>query len=50
MVYAGNFGAPGLQRAPNKWRLYCGASVPVPSTDHFDPEKERELLFADLRH
>ncbi|KAH6689537.1 amine oxidase [Plectosphaerella plurivora] len=49
MVYAGNFSAPELQRTPKGWHLYCGASVPIPARGAFDLEKEKELLFADLR-
>lgn len=49
MVYAGNFSAPELQRAPKGWYLYCGASVPIPARGQFDVEKETALLFEDLR-
>lgn len=48
MVYAGNFSAPELQRAPEGWHLYCAASVPKPSKGHFDVEKEKALLLEDL--
>ncbi|KAF7554105.1 hypothetical protein G7Z17_g3190 [Cylindrodendrum hubeiense] len=48
MVYAGNFSAPELQRAPEGWHLYCGASVPIPSQGDFDVEKEKALLLEDL--
>lgn len=49
LVYAGNFSAPELKRAPPGWHLYCGASVPRPSQGDFDEQKEVELLLADLR-
>jgi phytoene dehydrogenase-like protein len=49
LVYAGNFSAPELQRAPAGWHLYCGASVPRPSQGEFDVAHETELLFEDLR-
>ncbi|EXJ92243.1 hypothetical protein A1O3_00793 [Capronia epimyces CBS 606.96] len=49
MVYAGNFSAPELHRAPKGWYLYCGASVPVPARGQFDVEEEKALLLQDLR-
>lgn len=49
MVYAANFSAPEQKRVPAGWNLYCGASVPRPARGQFDLEKEKELLFADLR-
>jgi len=49
MVYAGNFSAPELHRAPKGWYLYCGASVPIPAKGQFDVEKEKALLLEDLR-
>ncbi|VWC70496.1 MULTISPECIES: NAD(P)/FAD-dependent oxidoreductase [Burkholderia] len=49
MVYAANFSAPELKRAPPGWHLYCGASVPRPPCGQFDVEKETALLLDDLR-
>lgn len=49
LVYAGNFSAPELGRAPPGKYLYCAASVPKPSTGDFDVEEEKALLIADLR-
>ncbi|MBN3785344.1 FAD-dependent oxidoreductase [Burkholderia sp. Ac-20353] len=49
MVYAANFSAPELKRAPPGWHLYCGASVPQPPCGQFDVEKETALLIEDLR-
>jgi phytoene dehydrogenase-like protein len=49
MVYAGNFSASELQRAPKGWYLYCGASVPIPARGQFDVENETALLLEDLR-
>ncbi|KAJ4319275.1 hypothetical protein N0V84_006466 [Fusarium piperis] len=49
MVYAGNYSAPELHRAPKGWYLYSGASVPVPARGQFDVEKEKALLLEDLR-
>ena len=49
MVYAANFSAPELKRAPEGWYFYCGASVPRPARGQFDVEKEKALLLDDLR-
>lgn len=49
MVYAANFSAPELKRAPEGWYFYCGASVPRPARGDFDVEKEKALLLEDLR-
>ena len=49
MVYAANFSAPELKRAPVGWYLYCGASVPRPARGQFDVEAEKALLLEDLR-
>jgi len=49
LVYAANFSAPELKRAPDGWYFYCGASVPRPSRGPFDVEKEKALLLEDLR-
>ncbi|KAJ3533984.1 hypothetical protein NM208_g7745 [Fusarium decemcellulare] len=49
MVYAGNFSAPELRRAPEGWFLYCGASVPIPARGSFDEKKEIAFLLEDLR-
>jgi len=49
MVYAANFSAPELQRAPAGWHLYCGASVPRPARGEFDVELEKRLLLEDIR-
>lgn len=49
MVYAANFSAPELKRAPEGWYFYCGASVPRPARGKFDEAKEKELLLEDLR-
>ncbi|MGU7774772.1 phytoene desaturase family protein [Burkholderia sp. MR1-5-21] len=49
MVYAANFSAPELRRAPPGWNLYCGASVPQPPCGEFDVEHEKALLLDDLR-
>lgn len=49
LVYAGNFSAPELKRAPTGWFLYCAASVPQPPTGRFNVEEETELLLQDLR-
>jgi len=49
LVYAANFSAPELKRAPEGWHFYCGASVPRPSRGQFDVEKEKALLLEDLR-
>lgn len=49
LVYAANFSAPEQRRAPVGWNLYCGASVPRPARGQFNLEKEKELLFSDLR-
>lgn len=48
LVYAANFSAPELKRAPEGWHLYCGASVPKPARGRFDEVAETELLMADL--
>lgn len=49
MVYAANFSAPELRRAPPGWYFYCGASVPHPPCGAFDEEQEKALLLDDLR-
>lgn len=49
MVYAANFSAPELQRAPSGWYFYCGASVPHPPCGEFNVEAEQALLIEDLR-
>jgi len=49
MVYAANFSAPELKRAPDGWYFYCGASVPRPARGHFNVEEEKALLLKDLR-
>jgi phytoene desaturase len=49
MVYAANFSAPELKRAPEGWYFYCGASVPRPARGQFDVEEEKALLLEDLR-
>lgn len=49
MVYAANFSAPELKRAPPGWYFYCGASVPRPPCGQFDIEQEKTLLLEDLR-
>lgn len=48
MVYAANFSAPELGRAPPGWYFYCGASVPHPPCGAFDEDKEKALLLEDL--
>lgn len=49
MVYAANFSAPELKRAPEGWYFYCGASVPRPARGEFEVETEKALLIEDLR-
>ncbi|WP_052007370.1 phytoene desaturase family protein [Burkholderia paludis] len=49
MVYAANFSAPELRRAPAGWNLYCAASVPRPPCGPFDVEKETAMLLDDIR-
>jgi len=49
LVYAGNFSAPELKRAPPGWHLYCAASVPRPATGAFDVEAEKALLIEDIK-
>jgi len=49
MVYAANFSAPELKRAPPGWNFYCGASVPHPPCGSFDVEEEKKLLIEDIR-
>jgi len=48
LCYASNFTDTCSSNAPAGWHLYCGASVPQPSTGNFDEETEIRLIIEDL--